>query len=143
MTGDDQPRTLLAVLVAQSDRTHEEHVADFNKRAGKMGESATLSLRQFDRWLAGDLRTLPRPTCRRVAEAPWGRPIQELLGPPPGAAGLEIVPSAAAAMTSGMGICGEEGDMERRTLLRRVLAGTALGLAEPALNLVERVRRSM
>jgi hypothetical protein len=82
VTGEAKPRTMLALLVARSDRTHEEQVAGFNARARAMGEPATLSLRQFDRWLAGDLATLPRPTCRRVAEAHWGRPIHELLGPP-------------------------------------------------------------
>ena len=79
MAGDDRPRTLLATLVAQSDRTHEEHVEDFNRRARGMEESATLSLRQFERWLAGDLAILPRATSRRVAEAHWGHPVQDLL----------------------------------------------------------------
>jgi hypothetical protein len=141
VTGDDQPRTLLAVLVTHSDRTHEEHVADFNKQARRMGESATLSLRQFDRWLAGDLCTLPRATCRRVAEAHWGRPIQELLGPPRGA--VEIMPQAAVSVTEGADASGEEDDMERRALLRNVLAASGVGLGVPALAVVERVRRSM
>src|SRR5215475_12287426 len=107
-----------------------------------MEESATLSLRQFDRWLAGDLRTLPRPTCRRVAEAHWGRPIQELLGPPPGS-GTEIMPQATVAITAVVEAGGEEDDMERRALLRSVLAGAGLSLGAPALAVVEQVRRSM
>jgi len=78
---DQQPRTVLAALVAASDRTHEEHVVEFNRLAARLGERATLSVRQFERWLVGELNTLPRPTARRVAEALWGKPIHELLGP--------------------------------------------------------------
>lgn len=61
MPDDVQPRTVLAALVGASDRTHEEHVADFNRRAIRMGEPATLSVRQFERWLAGELTTRPVP----------------------------------------------------------------------------------
>src|SRR5262249_44238358 len=107
-----------------------------------MGEPATLSLRQFDRWLAGDIRTLPRPTCRRVAEAHWGRPMHELLGPPPGNA-IEIMPSAPQAFTADAAASGEEEDMERRALLRSFLAGAGFGLGTSALAVVEQVRRSM
>jgi hypothetical protein len=140
VSSDDQPRTLLAALVARSDRTHEEHVAAFNDRARRMGEPATLSLRQFDRWLAGALTSVPRPTARRVAEAHWGRPIHELLGPPIGNA-AEIAPSVlnGAANDNGDG----EDDMERRALLRSVLTASGLSLGTAALAMVERVRRSM
>ncbi len=140
MTVDDQPRTLLAVLAAQSDQTHEEQVAAFNTRARTMGEQATLSLRQFDRWLAGDLTTLPRPTSRRVAEAHWGRPIQQLLGSPPGNA-VEIMPRALSSIT--VYDSAEEDDMERRAVLRSVLATSGVGLGTSGLAMVEAVRRSM
>jgi len=38
-----------------------------------------LSLRQLDRWLAGDLATLPRPSLCRVVEAEFGYPVERLL----------------------------------------------------------------
>ena len=124
MTSDEQPRTVLAMLVAQGDQTHEEQVSAFNRRARQMGEPATLSLRQFERWLAGELTSLPRPTARRVAEAHWGRPIQDLLGPPGNA--VAIVPQVLSAVTDHDRA--EEDDMERRAVLRSVLAASGVGL---------------
>src|SRR5262249_7935962 len=98
--------------------------------------------RQFDRWLAGELRTLPRPTCRRVAEAHWGRPVQELLGRPPGNA-REIMPQETATIIADIEASGKEDDVERRALLRSVLAGAGLRLGARTLAVVERVRQSM
>ena len=139
VTSDEQRRTVLAMLVAQGDQTHEEQVSAFNRRARQMGEPATLSLRQFERWLAGELTSLPRPTARRVAEAHWGRPIQDLLGPPGNA--VAIVPQVLSAVTDHDRA--EEDDMERRAVLRSVLAASGVGLGTSALAMVERVRRSM
>jgi tetratricopeptide (TPR) repeat protein len=82
--GDGLPyRTRLAALLASTHQTHEEAVAAFNERARQLRESATLSVRQLDRWLSGRLTRLPRPTACRVAQSLWGEPIQHLLAPPP------------------------------------------------------------
>ncbi|WP_156725237.1 hypothetical protein [Streptomyces apocyni] len=40
--------------------------------------SLRVSARQFDRWMGGDLRTLPRPDACRVLEHLLGRPVSEL-----------------------------------------------------------------
>src|SRR5215475_8520607 len=74
--------TRLAELLARGHQTHEEAVAAFNERARQLGEPATLSVRQLDRWLKGRLSGLPRPTACRVAEALWGEPVEQLLSPP-------------------------------------------------------------
>ncbi len=74
--------TRLAALLAGRHQTREEVLEDFYERARKLGEPATLSLRQLDRWLTGQMTGLPRPTACRVAEALWGEPIQRLLAPP-------------------------------------------------------------
>ena len=88
-------RTLLATLVAHSDKTHEEHVEALTSLARRMREpGATFSLRQFERWLAGDLAKSPRPANRRVMEAYYRRSVDLLLGPPPG---VEMEPPTPTA----------------------------------------------
>lgn len=60
--------------------TREDAIAELYKRARTMpGSNFTLSLRQFDRWLAGELDGLPRPSACRVVEAEFGQPIEQLL----------------------------------------------------------------
>jgi tetratricopeptide (TPR) repeat protein len=87
--------TLLAVLIAEDERTQEEIVEGFERWAREHGEDATLSLRTLRRWMIGDVRTKPRPAQRRVARAYWGYPMDELLGTPP-ADGAPAVPGEAA-----------------------------------------------
>jgi tetratricopeptide (TPR) repeat protein len=80
---DSRPyRTRLAALLAGHHQTREEVVAAFNQHARQLGEPATISQRQLDRWLTGNMTGLPRPTACRVAEALWGEPIARLLAPP-------------------------------------------------------------
>lgn len=74
--------TLLAVLVSRDDRTHGEIVTRFESLARSKGEDATLSVRTLRRWIAGNVRTAPRPSQRRVARQFWGYPMSELLAPP-------------------------------------------------------------
>ncbi|GAA1803088.1 hypothetical protein GCM10009682_26170 [Luedemannella flava] len=78
---EEQP-TLLARIVAASEQTQEEIVDGFVRCARQHGEDAALSLRTLRRWMAGDVRTRPRPAQRRVARIYWGRPMDELLAPP-------------------------------------------------------------
>jgi len=74
-------RNLLSQLVAADDRSLTEIVAAWNNLALQMKESATLSDRQFDRWLAGELVGLPRRAASRVSERMWGHPAGKLFGP--------------------------------------------------------------
>jgi hypothetical protein len=72
-------RTLLAVLVDRDERTHAEIVDRYERCARENGEDATLSVRTLRRWLAGDVRTAPRPSQRRVAKLFWGFSMSDLL----------------------------------------------------------------
>ena len=69
-----QPATLLAVLVANSERTYEEIVDEFLRCARENHEKATLSVRTLQRWMKGRVHTAPRPAQRRVARLYWGYP---------------------------------------------------------------------
>lgn len=62
--------------------------------AREMGENATLSTRQLERWMIGDVGR-PLPVSRRVAERFWGFPFEVLLGP------AEVTPGALAAPIGG------------------------------------------
>jgi hypothetical protein len=89
--GSGTPRTLLEHLLWQQARTYDEVAADFNATAVRAGERATISARHLRR-LASGQRTGTTPVTRRVLQAMFGRPIDELLHPPgravPGPAGL-------------------------------------------------------
>jgi tetratricopeptide (TPR) repeat protein len=66
--------------------THEAFAAQFERAAAKLADldgdrrlgSLRVSSRQFDRWLGGELQTLPRPDACRVLEYMLGRPVSEL-----------------------------------------------------------------
>lgn len=74
-----RPSTLLALLVAQSERTYDEIVEGFFRCARENREDATLTARTLQRWMSGDVQTVPRPAQRRVARLYWGYPMAELL----------------------------------------------------------------
>jgi tetratricopeptide (TPR) repeat protein len=83
-----QRLTLLAALIGRDERTHNEIVDGFERCARDNNEDATLSVRTLRRWIAGGVRTAPRPSQRRVARLFWGYPMSELLAPAP--AGLVL-----------------------------------------------------
>ena len=61
--------------------TREEVVRVLHQRARRMSvDDFALSVRQLDRWLAGEVATLPRPSMCRVIEAEFGEPVERLLG---------------------------------------------------------------
>src|SRR2546421_6633807 len=73
-------KTLLQSLMIERHLTREHAIEALERRARDMGvRDFALSLRQLDRWLAGDLATLPRPSLCRVVEAEFGYPVQRLL----------------------------------------------------------------
>lgn len=81
MENERAPRTLLEQLVRDSDHTLEEVCARFDELAREEDVKATLSVRQLQRWIAGEVDSA-RPPSRRVATRLWGKPFQVLLGPP-------------------------------------------------------------
>lgn len=74
--------TLLQVLLWRRNLTREETVEFLAARADAMGERTfSLTLRQLDRYLAGEVATAPRASVRRLLEAEFGFPTELLLGP--------------------------------------------------------------
>src|SRR6267143_3760227 len=74
------PKTLLQSLMSERHLTRERAIEALDRRARDIGvRDFALSLRQLDRWLAGDLVTLPRASLCRVVEAEFGYPVQQLL----------------------------------------------------------------
>jgi hypothetical protein len=105
-----QPRTLLEKIIRESEYTNEEWRDRFDVMASEMNENATLSVRQLQRWMAGEVDDA-RPSSRRVAAQLWGYPFPTLLAPPgvmvlpapPVASGtvLSAPPGASGSMASG------------------------------------------
>ncbi|MFD0059635.1 hypothetical protein [Streptomyces sp. NPDC056690] len=58
--------------------------------------SIEVSSRQFDRWLGGELKTLPRPDTCRVLERLFARPAVELFAPATASAPVPEPPPTAA-----------------------------------------------
>ncbi len=79
---DARPVLLLQALMRQRHLTREQTVEKLHRRARQLGiKDFALSVRQLDRWLAGDIATQPHPTARLVLEAEFGYPIKQLLSP--------------------------------------------------------------
>lgn len=79
MTGrGDHYRTVLEYLARRQHRTWEELAADFVAVARSRGDIATMSPRHFRRLAAAE-RTQCTPVTRRVLEAMFDRPFNELI----------------------------------------------------------------
>ena len=77
-----RPVLLLQALMRERHLTREQTVEKLHRRDRALGiKDFALSVRQLDRWLAGDIATEPHPTARLVLEAEFGRPIRQLLSP--------------------------------------------------------------
>src|SRR5260370_5716131 len=73
-------KTLLQCLMTERHLTREHVIEVLDRRARDMGvRDFALSVRELDRWLAGELATLPRASLCRVVEAEFGYPVQQLL----------------------------------------------------------------
>ncbi|MGY0234752.1 hypothetical protein [Longispora urticae] len=73
-------RTRLEYLIRRSEHTIDEWCARFDRAARVLGEPATLSTRQLQRWMAGQVGNA-RPSARRVASTLWQEPFAVLVGP--------------------------------------------------------------
>lgn len=87
--------TVLQRLINQRRLTREEALRALHARATRMQiDDFALSLRQLDRWLSGEVATIPRPSMCRVIEAEFGQPVERLLGVGSEALGLPPVEAA-------------------------------------------------
>jgi tetratricopeptide (TPR) repeat protein len=76
-----QPRTVLEFLLQQQDRTYEEVAQEFARVARRLDErGVAISTRHLRRLASGE-RAGTTPATRRVLQAMFGRPPQELLQP--------------------------------------------------------------
>jgi hypothetical protein len=100
-------KTLLQCLMIDRHLTREQVIELLDRRARDMGvRDFALSLRQLDRWLAGDVVTLPRASLCRVVEAEFRYPVRQLLavGDPLGETASPPqaeAPSAQSTVSSG------------------------------------------
>lgn len=78
--GEAPPRTELEYLLWQRDQTYDEVVAEFTAVARELGEKATLTSRHLRRLASGE-RDGVTPVTRRVLNAMFGRPAENLLAP--------------------------------------------------------------
>jgi hypothetical protein len=97
-------KTLLGALMRQRGLTRERTIGVLERRARELGDHGfSLSLRQLDRWLAGEVETEPRLSAHLVVEDVFGHPMEVLLAP------CGVLPSA------GTGRVGAEPRQELRT----------------------------
>lgn len=75
------PRTLLEKVIREGDHTIDEWCNRFNELARDTDATATLSPRQLQRWMAGQVDNA-RPSARRVATRLWHHSFVTLLAPP-------------------------------------------------------------
>ncbi|MGH3768624.1 MAG: hypothetical protein ACRDS0_24800 [Pseudonocardiaceae bacterium] len=84
------PRTRLEQLVRQLRWTRAEFQKEFIRIADQLGERLTVSTRQVERWMVGDVHGLPHPAACRVLEQMFGESAERLFGPPEPASRAEI-----------------------------------------------------
>jgi hypothetical protein len=130
--------TLLQRLMRERRLTRERTLDMLDKRAREMGvRDFALSLRQLDRWLAGDIGTEPRPGTCRVVEAEFGHPVEQLLAfevdesqqvsvqPKDGDLALPALVGQAARSSSGFALWADSmriGDLSLLSLRARLAA---------------------
>lgn len=102
-----EPRTVLEFLIWEQDRTYEELVAEFDRKARSLGERATISVRHLRRLASGE-RDGTTPMTRRVLQALFGEPVDQLLKPWRERSSGLIVPTA----TGTPALHGPEADRE-------------------------------
>lgn len=84
-----EPTLLRVLLTGRHWQKFETFEVQFRRAARDLSEQesepglakASVSSRQFERWYAGQVRTLPLPDACRVLEHMFGQPVQALLGP--------------------------------------------------------------
>jgi hypothetical protein len=79
-SSEQLPRTRLEYLLWQRPQTYNEVVAEFTNLARALGESATLTSRHLRRLAAGE-RDGVTPVTRRVLQAMFSQPAEDLLAP--------------------------------------------------------------
>lgn len=84
-----EPTLLRALITARHWQRYETFAVQFERVAGKLAEEegepdlakVSVSVRQFERWYGGKVRTSPHPDSCRILERMFGYSVQQLLAP--------------------------------------------------------------
>jgi hypothetical protein len=84
-----EPTLLRVLMTGRHWQRFETFAAQFGRAARELAEQqgepgiarVTVSPRQFERWYAGKVKTLPHPDACRVLEHMFANPVSELLAP--------------------------------------------------------------
>jgi hypothetical protein len=98
----DGPTLLRALSRSRHWQSYDTFKARFERVARALADAEgnptlavlSVSKRQFERWMAGTLRTQPHPAQCRVLEAMFERPVAELLSPAADIASTVVVSAA-------------------------------------------------
>ncbi|WP_235485479.1 hypothetical protein [Streptomyces roseoverticillatus] len=127
-----EPRTVLEHLLWQQDRTYEEIAAEFGRIADGLNEDATLSTRHLRRLASGE-RGNTTPVTRRVLQAMFGKPLNELLRP------WEAATSAVERTPSGLVIASGQPDPDKELITLAARRAKAFALTANQGNLTGEV----
>src|SRR5436190_22595376 len=106
-------RTLLEKIIRESDHTIEEWCRRFDEMSDE--DNATLSVRQLQRWMAGQADNA-RPAARRVAARLGGYHFATLLAPP-GVMAIPAPPLPDRNAVSGAADTAESNLLEEVTIM--------------------------
>ncbi len=84
-----EPTLLRTLITAKHWQRYETFAVQFERAAGQLAEEdgepdlakVSVSVRQFERWYGGKVRTSPHPDSCRILERMFGYPVQQLLSP--------------------------------------------------------------
>jgi hypothetical protein len=153
MPASEDP-TLLRVLVTRRHaQRYETFRSRFTQAARTLAEeehdprlaSLTIGRRQYERWLSGNLVRKPHPDSCRVLEYMFSCSVEQLFGPAGESASTprSVRPEPDVTVPVPLEPDAGDDDMRRRAVLRGIAGGMGLGLAAPALEVIEAIRRSM
>ena len=133
LPGRAHPTLLKALVVTRRWRTHAAFVREYARAAAQVDESLVRSApgrEQYERWLAGRVKTMPYPHHFQVLEAMFpGHRAEELFAPPPDQPPPIRPPGQADTQrVSSRPELEEEDDMRRRDVLHLLGGTAALGL---------------
>jgi hypothetical protein len=95
-----EPTLLRALITARHWQRYETFAVQFERAARRLADQegepdlakVSVSVRQFERWYAGKLRTSPHPDACRVLEHMFGHSVRQLLAPAAPAREVSPVP---------------------------------------------------
>lgn len=126
--GDAGPTVLRGLLAERHWGRFEAFEAQFARAARELAQrdqeprlaQVTVSKRQFERWRAGTVRSMPLPDASRVLEYMFGIPVRQLLSPADTRVSEESedVPGVDAVGFQGAFDEEDQEEMERRRLLQ-------------------------